>query len=102
MSTSTTHRASGLVLACFFLSGLAGLVHEIAWTRLLAASGISSVFAVSGIVAVFMGGLALGSLLAGPRVDRVRDGRRLLAVYGLLELIVAGLGTAAPVIPLVL
>ena len=87
---------------CFLFSGLAGLVHEIAWTRLLGASGVSSVFAVSGIVAVFMGGLALGSLLAGPRVDRVRDGRRLLAAYGVLELAVAGLCVAVPAMPFVL
>ncbi|NOY80509.1 MAG: tetratricopeptide repeat protein [Kiritimatiellaeota bacterium] len=95
-------RIPGLVPAFFFLSGLAGLVHELVWARLLAAAGVSSVFAVSGTVAVFMGGLALGSLWVGPWVDRVRDGRRLLAAYGVLELTVAVLGAAAPGFPALL
>ncbi len=102
MPGSPKSKISGLVPAFFFLSGLAGLVHELVWVRLLAAGGVSSVLAVSGTVAVFMGGLALGSLWVGPWVDRVRDGRRLLAAYGVLELTVAVLGAAAPALPAVL
>lgn len=70
-----------LFLAFFFLSGLSGLVYEVLWTRLLTRHLGNTTYSVSTVLVAFMGGLALGSWLAG----RMRPGRRWLAVYGLLE-----------------
>lgn len=56
-----------LLLAAFFLSGLAALVFELVWTRLLLLSLGTTATAVGVVLAAFMGGMALGSLLAGHR-----------------------------------
>src|SRR5262245_58877513 len=78
-----------LLAAAFLLSGAAGLMHEVVWTRLLGhLFGVSS-FAVSTVLAAFMGGLALGSFLIGARSGRLADPRR---VYALLEI---GIGAYA-------
>jgi len=54
-----------LVLVCFFFSGLTGLIYEILWTRMIVKIIGGAPFAVSIILTVFMGGLGLGSYLAG-------------------------------------
>jgi spermidine synthase len=70
----------------FFLSGAASLVYEVAWSRSLGLVFGSSHLAVTTVLAIFMGGLALGSALLGGHADRAR---RPLRLYGLLELGVA-------------
>jgi len=72
-----------LLLACFFLSGAAGLVYEVVWTRILALSFGHTVWAVTTVLAVFMGGLAIGSVVLGRVADRSGNPSRL---YGMLEL----------------
>ena len=54
-----------LVLGCFLLSGFAGLLYETAWTREFSFVFGTSGLAVSTVLAAYMGGLALGSALAG-------------------------------------
>ncbi len=71
-----------VVLACFFLSGATGLVYEVLWSRRLTLIFGVTVLAVSTVLAAFMGGLALGSVLFGRLVDRRRDALR---VYAVLE-----------------
>jgi spermidine synthase len=66
----------------FFLSGLAGLVYEVCWTRLLRLPMGNTVYSLTTVLTAFMAGLALGSYLAGRWIDR--RGRPLL-VYALLE-----------------
>ncbi len=56
-----------LLLAAFFLSGLAALVFELVWTRLLLLSIGTTATAVGVVLAAFMGGMAVGSALAGSR-----------------------------------
>jgi spermidine synthase len=85
-----------LVLACFFLSGASGLVFEGVWTRELTLVFGSTALAMSTVLSVFMGGLALGSWLAGRLADRIADR---LAAYALAE---AGVGLYALAVPLVL
>src|SRR5579859_3875708 len=75
-----------LVAPLLFLSGAAGLVYQVAWVRLLGLTFGVTVYAVSTVLAAFMGGLAIGSLVGGRRADRTR---RPLRVYGLVELGVA-------------
>jgi spermidine synthase len=56
-----------LLLAAFFLSGFAALVFELVWTRLLLLSIGTTATAVGVVLAAFMGGMALGSALAGTK-----------------------------------
>jgi spermidine synthase len=81
------------LFACFFLSGAASLVAEVVWTRLLILGVGGTRPAVSLTLAGFMGGLALGSALAGPWADRVRRPMRL---YAILEL---AIGACALLVP---
>jgi spermidine synthase len=81
--------------ACFFLSGAAGLLYEVVWVRLLGLLFGHTVYAVTTVLAAYMGGLAAGSLLLGRRADRIA---RPLRTYALLE---AGIGAyclATPVL----
>jgi len=75
-----------LLYLLFFLSGAAALIYEVAWARSLALVFGGSHLAVTVVLAVFMGGLALGSWLIGRRVDRAADPLRL---YACLELGIA-------------
>jgi spermidine synthase len=85
----------GLFLAAYASSGLAGLVYEVSWTRLLGLTMGHSTAASSAVLASFMGGLALGAAAGGrlaPRLTR----RRALFVYAALELLVIVLALALP------
>jgi len=77
-----------MVLTCFFLSGFSGLIYEILWTRMMVKIIGSAPFAVSIILSIFMGGLGLGSYLAGRIIDRVKQPLALVKLYGLLELLI--------------
>jgi spermidine synthase len=88
-----------LILACFFLSGLCGLIYEILWIRLIVQVIGGAPFSVSIILTVFMGGLGLGSYLAGRFIDRIKSSHRLVMLYGLLELLI---GMYALLIPALL
>lgn len=68
----------------FFLSGAAGLVYQVVWTRMLTLVFGATVYAVSAVLTVFMAGLAAGSLVLGRRADR--PGTDLLRLYGKLEI----------------
>ncbi|MBI3997103.1 MAG: fused MFS/spermidine synthase [Candidatus Omnitrophica bacterium] len=58
------------VFACYFLSGALGLIYQILWLRKLLLVFGSTVHAVSTVLTVFFGGLALGSWLFGRWIDR--------------------------------
>ncbi len=72
-----------LVISCFFLSGFAGLVYEVAWIRRASLVFGSTTWALSTVLAVFFGGLALGSWLFGRWGHRLR---RPIRMYAWLEL----------------
>ena len=99
ISHSGTHKIFLLVLCCFFLSGLTGLIYEILWMRMTVEIIGSAPFAVSIILTIFMGGLGLGSYLAGLVIDRIREPLALVKIFGMLEL---AIGAYAIVIPLLL
>jgi spermidine synthase len=71
------------------LSGFAAMAYQVAWTRALILSMGASTYAFSAIVACFILGLGLGSLLIAPWVRRIRDP---LGVAGVLE---GGIGLSA-------
>jgi len=87
-------RRSGLVLAIFVLSGAAGLVYEVVWSRQLVLVFGNTTQAVSTILTGFFGGMAIGSFIGGRLADRVRSPLRL---YGLLELILVVIVILTPV-----
>lgn len=60
------------LLLAFFLSGAAALSYEMAWTRQLVSLFGVTYHAITTILVTFMGGLALGSWVAGRLVDRSR------------------------------
>ena len=84
------------VIACFFLSGLAALLYQTAWLRQFSLVFGTSELAVATVLAAYMGGLAVGSAVAGRYADRVT---RPVLVYGLLE---AGIALSALAVPLLL
>ena len=77
----------------FLISGAAGLIYEIVWERLLELYFGVTMVAITLIVAAYMGGLGLGSLLGGRIAARLKS--RLL-VYGLVELGIAAFGVFSP------
>lgn len=64
-------RASLWMGACLLLTGIAGLVLEVVWSREVENIVGSSASAQVLVVCVYMAGLALGSWLLGPFADRV-------------------------------
>lgn len=83
--------------ALFFVSGACGLVYQVVWLRLaMAAFGVTTAM-VSIVIAIFMAGLALGSLAAG-RVarDSERPAAFPLRLYALAEIVIALSGAAVP------
>jgi spermidine synthase len=71
-----------MVLFLFFCSGATALIYEVIWSKYLALMFGSTVYAQTVVLAVFMGGLALGNRLIGARADLLK---RPLAAYGYIE-----------------
>ncbi len=74
---------------CFLLSGAAGLLYEVVWSKQLAYLLGGSLQSVATVVAAFLGGLALGARFLGARLAN-RPG--LTRTYAALEVGVAVLG----------
>ncbi|HEY9789664.1 MAG TPA: fused MFS/spermidine synthase [Candidatus Obscuribacterales bacterium] len=75
----------GAIVLLFFASGLSSLIYQVVWTRMLVLVFGATSFATSTVLAVFMGGLALGSFLAGRVSDRLKQP---LLWYGVLEAVI--------------
>ncbi|MCF7951794.1 MAG: fused MFS/spermidine synthase [Spirochaetaceae bacterium] len=88
-----------LLLTCFFFSGLTSLIYEVLWLRMITRVIGGAPFAVSIILAIFMGGLGLGSFLAGRTIDRVENPFSLIRLYAVLEI---AIGFYALIIPLLI
>lgn len=93
------HRSYGkqhfLLLLCFTCSGMSGLIYEVSWVRLLELVFGSTSYAVATVLAVFMGGLALGSYAMGRWAARFRE-QSPLKLYACMEFFIAILGIAIP------
>lgn len=74
------------ILICFFLSGLAGLIYEVAWAKALGQVFGHTTYAVATVLAVFMGGLAGGSAYFGKWAENRPNS---LASYARIEFLVA-------------
>ncbi len=83
-----------LILAFLLVSGSCGLIYEILWMKMLTLVIGNTVFSITTVLTAFMGGLALGSFLAGRFIDKIKDPLR---TYGILE---GGIGAYALLLPL--
>ena len=79
----TNRRHGWLVLALFFCSGATALIYEVVWSKYLSQMFGSTIYAQTVVLAVFMGGLALGNRIFGGRSDALRQPLR---AYGVIEL----------------
>jgi spermidine synthase len=88
------------LLGLFVLSGVAALIYEVTWFQLLELVIGSSAISLGVLLATYMGGMCIGSLLL-PRFARAHE-MNPLRIYALLEL---GIGACAlfvlAVVPLV-
>jgi spermidine synthase len=71
------------ILLLFFLSGVTALIYEVIWSKYLSLLFGSTIQAQTVVLAVFMGGLAIGNKFFGKRADRAQNP---LDIYGCLEL----------------
>lgn len=81
-----------LLILCFF-SGMASLIYEVIWNRWMLLLFGSTTLSVSLILAVFMAGLALGSLWMGWTANRIP---RPMLLYGLIEICIGLYGAITP------
>ena len=88
-------RQKQLFLVPYACSGFAGLVYEMAWTRLLTLYMGHGLAAASTVTAAFMGGLGAGSVIGGWMAPRLAP-RRTLYAYVALEAIVALVALVLP------
>jgi spermidine synthase len=77
-----------MVLIAFMISGFTALAYEVVWTRQLILFLRTSIYAFSGMLAIFLAGVALGSMFMNKFVDRLRTP---LFVFGILELAIGAL-----------
>src|ERR1700688_3223859 len=87
--TPASTRYFPLLLLLFAGSGCSALIYEIVWYQLLQLVIGSSAVSLGVLLATFMGGLCLGSLLL-PRLKL--GGQHPLRVYGKLELGIGACG----------
>ena len=92
----STRRATSVLLCAFFVTGATSLIFEVVWVRLLLLALGTTPVAMGVVLSAFMGGMAVGSWLAGRAVVRRLSP---IAVYAGLE---AWIGVWALATPLVL
>jgi len=93
-----TSRAEATILTLrvallLFGSGFCALVYQVAWLRALRLIFGGSTAASAAVLAIFMAGLGVGGIILGRKADKVGSPLRL---YGLLELAIALLAAASP------
>jgi predicted membrane-bound spermidine synthase len=84
----------------FFLSGISGLIYQVVWVREFGNVFGATIQTTSLVVAIFMLGLGCGSVIVGRWSDRryQRAPDSLLRPYGIIELVIAGLGAAIAIV----
>jgi spermidine synthase len=90
---STSRFVFATILGTFLVSGLAGLLYQVVWTRYLALFLGHTSYAVVAVLVAFMGGLAMGNAWLGSKADTVS---RPLRFYAWLEF---GIGFYAIIFP---
>ena len=88
-------RSLKFVAVCFLLSGATGLIYEVLWARMLGLVFGVTTLAISAVLAAFMGGLALGSVLASRLATRIV---RAIRVYAVIEIAIGVYALAVPLL----
>ncbi len=83
-----------ILFTVLFLSGVSALIYQIVWIRRFGLVFGVDVFTMATVLSAFMGGLAIGSLIFGRLVDRIKNP---LKLFMLLE---TGIGLFAVLFPL--
>src|SRR5690242_17496869 len=83
------------IALCFFFSGAAGLVYEVVWSRHLNLIFGSTTWSITTVVATYMFGLGVGSLVFGKRADRSARPARL---YAGLEIAIGAYALLSPLL----
>ncbi|NCP08077.1 MFS transporter [bacterium] len=87
-----------MITACFFLSGMAGLIYQVIWIRLVDKVLGSAPYSVAAVLTVFMAGLGAGSYLAGRYGERIKQRKSLLSAYGWMEAAIGIYGISSPLL----
>ena len=93
-ATARVAAGSAPLAALFFVSGIAALIYQVCWQRLLFEAFGVDIESITIIVSTFMLGLGLGALLGGQLSDRWPD--RALLLFALTELAIALFGLLSP------
>ena len=89
---ATSELARWPIYGVIAVSGMTALGAEVVWTRLLGMLFAGTAYAFATILAVFLGGMAIGSFLSAPILRRVRP----VLALGLCQLLLAvAIGWAA-------
>lgn len=89
MTTSAHPRRFGLLLLVFVLSGFAGLIYQSIWSHYLGLFLGHAAYAQALVLALFMGGMALGAGLVGRYGVRWRN---LVRTYAAIEAVIGVMG----------
>lgn len=93
MPARTLPCLGAMLLLLFVVSGFAGLIYQSLWSHYLGLTLGHAAYAQGLVLAIFMGGMALGAWLAGQRSVRWR---RLLLLYAIAEALIGLFGLAFP------
>lgn len=77
-----SHGMATVVLVAFFLSGFCALAYEVLWTRMLVFAAGVTTYAFSAMLATFLCGLAIGSIVFAKIIDRQKN---LLLLFAILQ-----------------
>ncbi len=94
---SNESRILKIIYFIFFLSGGTSLIYQVIWTKELTLIMGNTIYSSTTVLAAFMGGLALGSILLGRYIDKGKVSP--LKLYAILEL---GIGIFALSLPYLL
>jgi spermidine synthase len=84
-TTSPQLSRSPWIYFLFLFSGIASLIYQVVWVRMLTLVFGHTIYSVSIVLSAFMAGLGLGSYLWGKTIDRT--GKPLL-IYGKIEIFI--------------
>lgn len=83
-----------LLIAPFFLSGIAALIYQVCWQRLLFSTFGVDIESITIIVSTFMLGLGAGALVGGQLADRFPE--RIVVLFALAEFGIGLFGLLSP------
>jgi predicted membrane-bound spermidine synthase len=93
-TTAPVPAGNARLVVLFFISGMAALIYQVCWQRLLFETFGVDMESVTIIVSTFMLGLGLGALLGGELADRLPD--QTLTLFAAIELCIAAFGVCSP------